>query len=303
MKTIAAVSLLLTLSAVAVQAQSDAQIKVTNKSAWQLTIKLVGATPKAARINAGANRRFRVQSGNYYLFYGFYVSDEKKYRYLRTELFGLKAGDEIDAEADLNPTYNADYAFVEGYRKRLWLLESDFNKPPGWPAEDVKVETDPSFTTLKVLATIGDLYLADRDDERSYVTGVAKAFVNRRIPRDVLGPLRRQGFRTTFAWTLTGKPVPERFSEPTLLITYEESEGQKFLVGSGVFIVLRFSLYGPGDNSSEPMWEEEVTGTNDDRLNVNLLNANASFRANSMIDLRRNLDMYGLDLSQWKLKP
>ena len=43
MKTIAAVSLLLALSAVAVQAQSDAQIKVTNKSAWQLTIKLVGA--------------------------------------------------------------------------------------------------------------------------------------------------------------------------------------------------------------------------------------------------------------------
>jgi len=301
MKTIAAVSLLLALSAVAVQAQSDAQIKVTNKSAWQLTIKLVGATPKAARINAGANRRFRVQSGNYYLFYGFYISDEKKYRYLRTELFSLKAGDEIDAEADLNPTYNADYAFVEGYRKRLWLLESDFNKPPGWPAEDVKVETDPSFTTLKVLATIGDLYLADRDDEKSYVTGLAKAFVNRRIPRDVLAPLRRQGFRTTFAWIAVAN-LPEQFSEPTLLVTYEESEGRKFLTGSGVYIAVRFSLYGARDKLSDPIWEEVVDGTNDDQVNVNLLNANASFRTNSLADLRRNLELFGLDLSQWKSK-
>jgi hypothetical protein len=296
------ISLLLFLSILAHGQSDQAVIKLTNKSFLPLTAKVVGPTPKAARINSGASKTFRLQPGRYYLFYEFYDSDEKKSQFLRTELFDLKAGNDIVAEADSRPTYHPSYSSPEGYHIRVWLLESDFLKPPGWPAEGVKVESHPGFTTLKVLATVGDLYLGDRDDERSYVTGIAKAFVNRRIPRDVLAPLRRQGFRPVFSWAPSPKAVPQQFSEPTLLITYEEGEGRKFLVGSGVSIALRFSLYGAGDKLSEPLWEEVVGGGNDDEVNVNLLNANASFRTNSLSALRKSLDEFGLDLSQWKAK-
>jgi len=282
---------------------APATVRLTNKSELALTAKLVGPTAKAFRLRPGGIHRLQASPGNYYLFYAFYHPTEKKSFYLRTELFTLKAGEDIEAEADSDTTNNTDLFYVAGYRKRLWLLESDFNKPPGWPAEGVKVEENASFATLKVLATIGDLYLADRDYEASYVTGLAKAFVNRRVPRDVLAPLRRQGFRATFGWTSKLKPLPEQFSEPTLVITYEESEGRKFMTGPGVYVALRFSLYGAGDKLSEPIWEEEVGGTNDDEVNVNLLNANGSFRSNSLADLRRNLDMFELDLSQWKSKP
>lgn len=302
LRRIAPVCFLLVLAAVCVEGQGGlAVIKLTNKSSAQLTAKLVGPTPKAVRLNAGANRTLSVQPGNYYLFYGFYDADEKKYRYLRTELFSLQAGDAIDAEPDSDPTTDGPFAnLLPAYRKRVWLLESDFIKPPGWPAEDVKVESDPGFTTLKVLVAIGELYI-DAED-RPYVAREIKAFLNRRIPRDILLPLRQQGFKPTFVGAMDAEKLPKIFSVPTLVITYEESEGAKMNIGSGINVGVSLSLYGAGGDTDHPVWEEEVGGTTDYRVRVNIMNINASLRANALKDLTQNLNDYHLDLSQWRLK-
>lgn len=299
---IANVSLLMVLCAVSMYAQTSlAVIKLTNKSALQLTVKLVGSTPKAARLNAGANRTLRVQSGDYYLFYRYYDADEKKYKYLRTELFSLKAGEAIEAEADSKPTDNGPYAyFLPAYKRRVWLLESDFIKPPGWPAEDVKVESDPSFTTLKVLVAIGELYIDA--ENRPYVAREIKAFFGRRIPRDILLPLRQQGFKPTYAGAVDADKLPKTVSDPTLIITYEESEGAKMNIGFGLNIGVRLSLYGAGGDTDNPVWEDELGGATDYRLRVDLMNMNGSLRANALKDLTQNLNEYHLDLSQWKLK-
>jgi len=273
-------------------------IKLINASPWPLTAKLVGVTSKAVKLNPSGIHRFRALPGDYYLFYQFYNAEEKKYSYLRTELFAVKAGsDQIVATADSGPTY----MYEEGYYKRVWLLESDFHKPPGWPAGGVPIENYPGFNSLKLIVAIEDLYLDDRDYERTYVTGVVKGMLNRIVARDILPQLRRQGFRVTYAGVSNLKVLPETFTEPTLGITYVESEGREFFAMKGIFIQCRLALYGAGSKQSEPLWEQEVTGTNGDKVKLNILNANGSFRNDSLADLKSNFSEFVIDLSDWKV--
>ena len=295
-RIVATASLLFVLPLIVHAQDKQAVIRIKNESSLPLTAKLVGPTPKAAKLREGAIHTFHVQPGDYRLYYKFDVSPDSAY-FLGTASFsalaGIDDGSAVSAKHDVNDGFGA--------YQRYQITPQQFDRPTGWPSEGVTIEERAGFTTISVLATVGELFLADREDERGYVTGIAKAFVNRRIPRDVLAPLRQQGFKPTFAW-ISGDKLPQKFSAPTLLISYEESEGRKFLTGPGVYIELRFSLYGRGDALSDPIWEETVGGTNDDQLRVNLLNQNASFRTNSLADLRRNLDLFGLELSQWKAK-
>jgi hypothetical protein len=298
MKRIATLLLLLVLPALTAQAQSkQAVIRLKNESSLLLTAKLVGPTPKAARLRTTETFTFRVQPGEYRLLYQFHASADTGY-FLKTDSFSVRAEDDVvSVRADITPN-----DMGAAYSRRYQIPPIEFVRPRDWPADGVPVDEHAGFNALKVLATVGELYLDEDSDERTYVTSLAKALVNRRLRLDVLTPLRKQGFKTTFAW-IANQQLPRQFSEPTLLITYEESEGRRFQIGTGVYVALRFSLYGTGSSLSDPVWEEEIGGTNDERLRVNILNANASFRANSMADLGRNLDFFGLDLTPWKQKP
>ncbi len=299
LRMIASISVLLILSALPARGQSQpAVIRLKNESSLPLTARLVGPTPKAAKLREEAIHTFRVQPGQYYFVYQFHASADTAY-FLQTESFSVRAEDKV-LKASANNDVNS-MAF--GIHRRYQVDPAEFAQPSGWPATEVNVEERAGFTALKVVATVGELFLDDREDERSYVIGLARSLINRRLRLDVLTPLRKQGFKTTFAWIANHKQLPQRFSEPTLLITYEESEGRKFRIGSGVYVALRFSLYGVGDPLSDPIWEAEVGGSNDDEVRINLLNANASYRTNSLGDLRRNIDLFGLELTQWKAKP
>lgn len=278
-------------------------IKLKNESGWRVTAKLVGPTPKAVRLNPSAIHRFRVTPGDYYLFYH-YVDDDQKHRYLRTDLFAVKAGsDEIAVTADSTPYTTMYGVSVDGYHKRVWLLESDFAKPPGWPATGVPIESQPTFNTLKLLVVIQELDLGDRDYERNYVTSVAKGTMNRLILRDILPQLRRQGFRVAYAQASAPQIVPETFAEPTLIITYNEQEGRTYMGMKGISIKCELSLYLPGSAKSEPAWRDEVWGVNSDEVRVNFVNPNGSFRSDSLNNLKAEFSEFVLKLSGWKAKP
>lgn len=274
-------------------------IKLKNESDWPVAVKVVGPTARVINLNPSGIHRFGVKPGDYYLFYH-YLDGDQKHRYLRTGLFTARAGsDEIAITADMTPTYDS---YVSAHQQRAWLLESDFTKPPGWPEAGVPIESQPTFKTLKLLVVIEELDLGDRDDERNYVTGVVKGALNRIVLREVLPQLRRQGFRVTYTAANAPKIVPETFAEPTMLITYNEHEGRTYLGMKGISIKCDVSLYLPGSKNSEPAWQDEVWGVNSDEVRVNFLNANGSFRGDSLKNLKAEFAEFVIDLTGWKAK-
>lgn len=245
---------------------------------------------------------FRVHPGQYRFFYRFHTSSPATDYFLSTEPFSVRAEDGIvtvSANGDLKGTGPAA-------DRRFRITPAEFAQPDGWRPEGVNVEEHAGFSTVKVLGVVGELDMYEEDADRPRVTALARNLINRRVQLDVLGPLRKQGFTTTYAWVGNRQRLPERFIEPTLLVTYEESTGRQFQVGSGVNgvdVSLRFSLYGAGDLVSDPIWEESISGSNDPELRVNILNPKAAFRANSLLNLQSNLELFHLDLTNWKPKP
>lgn len=301
LRGVATLSLLFALFLVAHAQSGQAVIRLKNESFLALTVKLVGPTPKAAALRGRTMHTFRVQPGQYRFFYRFHTSSPATDYFLGTEPFLVRAEDGI-VTALANDGFNDKGSATD---RRYKITPAEFAQPGGWP-EGVKVEDHVGFSVVKVLGVVGELDMYEEDAERPRVTALARNLINRRVQLDVLGPLRKQGFTTTYAWLGNRERLPERFIEPTLLVTYEESTGRQFQIGSGVNgvdVSLRFSLYDAGDLVSDPIWEQSISGSNDPELRVNILNPKAAFRANSLLNLQSNLELFHLDLSNWKSKP
>jgi hypothetical protein len=101
--------------------------------------------------------------------------------------------------------------------------ESDFNVVRGWP-EGVKTESNPHFDALKLIVSIPKLYPLDESERTDAVRAVMIA-LNRNLARSVLLPLRQQGFKVTYTGANL-RTLPERYSEPTMVVTYKRAKGE-----------------------------------------------------------------------------
>ena len=153
----------------------------------------------------------------------------------------------------------------------------------------------------KVIVLIQELYGASNEFQyRINAVYAIKPILSRAIAQNILLPLRRDGFRVTYAGITNERTPPDQFAEPTLLITYNEREGRKFFGPRGVDINCRVALYAAGSTNSDPMWEQWVSGTNDFEVKVALGDANQSLRNNSLKDFKAKFDRLYFDLGSWK---
>lgn len=285
------------LAAAAIQAQEGiATIQLRNEGEAEMNAKLVGGPPRMVRLGADSNYWLRVKPGNYYFLYQYFDARKKKFIYRKTERFTLEAG----AEKTLHEYLCCDDAFMA--RELTPLPESnetEFKTPQGWPADGVNAESNPHFNTLKLIVAIQKLVL-EGESERVNAVYTVKGVLNRDVARNVLLPLRQQGLNVTYGGVIENYAVPESFSEPTLLITYEEREGEKYRFYKGVVISCRLALYGPGSRKSDPMWDRELSGKNDFEVKVNLLEPNSSLRTNSLKQFNSEFGEVWFDFRGWK---
>ena len=273
-----------------------ALIQLRNEGDVEMTAKLVGGTPRTVKLGGDSIYWLRVVPGNYYFLYQFFDARKKSFLYRKTEKFSLKAG----SEKTLHEYLCCDEAFMA--RELTPLPESnetEFKTVQGWPAEGVQTESNPHFNSLKLVVAIQELSLEGESDRPNAVYSV-KGVLNRNVARNVLPPLRQLGLRVTYAGVTENYRVPDVFSEPTLLITYQERKGEKYRFYYGVVIRCQLALYGPGSKNSEPMWERELAGKNDFEVKIDLLDPNNSLRANSLKEFNAQFAEIWFDFRGWK---